>query len=67
MTRSFIYCLAKIDFQCSRKNAVAGGLEMMIPLMGIPLVTVTQGREARLVVICSTKFVPVAVGKNRAG
>ena len=40
---------------------------IMMPLTGTPLLTVTHEPVDRLVVICSTKFVPVAVGKNTVG
>jgi hypothetical protein len=57
----------RLEPQCNLKKALAGGLVMTMPLMAKPLLTVTQGPVATLVVICSTKFVPVAVGKNTAG
>src|SRR6185312_13817869 len=51
---------------CSRKKAVPGALVICNPLNGMPLVTVSQLPEARLVVICRTQFVAEA-GQTTTG
>jgi hypothetical protein len=53
--------------QYSLKNAEGAELVKMRPLIGTPPEKLVQVPLVRFVVICNTKFVPVAVGKNTAG